>query len=60
MVELAGKIHEMQKARDAERDAWMIASGLTVLRFDNEDVWERLDFVLEEIVKALSLASADS
>ncbi len=54
VIELDGKIHEMQEARDAERDAWMVASGLTVLRFENEDVWERLDFVLEEIVKALT------
>ncbi len=58
VVELDGKIHEMQEARDAARDAWMIASGLTVLRFKNEDVWERLDFVLEEIVKALILNSS--
>ena len=43
VVELDGKIHSKQKERDAERDAWMIASGLTVLRFENKAVWNHLD-----------------
>ncbi len=58
VIELDGKIHDTQKAQDAARDMWMLASGLTVLRFENEDVRKRLDFVLEEIVKALILSSA--
>lgn len=57
VVELDGMIHKTQKARDEERDAWMVASGFTVLRFENNDVRERLDFVLEEISKVLILSS---
>lgn len=55
VVELDGKIHDRQKEQDAERDAWMMASGLTVLRFENEAVWNRLDLVLDKICECLAL-----
>lgn len=53
VIELDGRIHDKQKARDAMRDDWMIASGLTVLRFENETVQERLDIVLDRICECL-------
>ena len=53
VVELDGKIHDSRKVQDAERDAWMVESGLTVLRFENEAVWHRLDTVLEKICEHL-------
>jgi very-short-patch-repair endonuclease len=49
VIELDGKIHQTQQEKDAERDAWMEASGLTILRFENEAIWDRLECVLEEI-----------
>ncbi|MGB3298450.1 MAG: DUF559 domain-containing protein [Phormidesmis sp.] len=55
VIELDGTIHDRQKERDAERDAWMMASGLTVLRFENEAVWNRLDLVLDKICERLAL-----
>jgi very-short-patch-repair endonuclease len=53
VIELDGKIHQMHQERDAERDAWMEASGLTVLRFENEAIWNQLECVLEEISQHL-------
>jgi len=57
VVELDGEIHRQRQHRDAERDAWMNASGLTVLRFDNEATQHRLDEVLREICKHLKASS---
>ena len=39
VIELDGAIHKGRQDHDAERDAWMIANGLTVLRFKNETIW---------------------
>jgi very-short-patch-repair endonuclease len=60
VIELNGKIHQAQQARDADRDAWMLASGLTVLRFDNEAIWNRLKSVLEEIFQHVMKGSMPS
>lgn len=49
VIELDGPIHNQLKARDTERDAWMRANGLNVLRFENDCVQNDLITVLEEI-----------
>ena len=57
-IEVDGGVHDTQKERDAERDAWLAASGLTVLRFENEAVSDRLEGVLREICLCLPEAGA--
>ncbi len=51
VVEVDGKVHEQQREADGIRDAWMREQGLTVLRFTNEQVFEDLEGVLEEIAE---------
>jgi very-short-patch-repair endonuclease len=53
VVELDGPIHELQREADAERQAWLEAEGLTVLRFKNDDVLDGLNLVLEAIQKRI-------
>ena len=53
VVEIDGPIHEQQRARDSERDAWMQACGLRVLRFENAEVFEELEEALAEIKRFL-------
>ncbi|MEM7794401.1 MAG: DUF559 domain-containing protein [Cyanobacteria bacterium P01_C01_bin.118] len=53
VVEIDGPIHERQRDRDAERDAWMQNCGLRVLRFKNTQVFEELEGVLVEIGRFL-------
>ena len=49
VIELDGAIHKYQTEQDAERDAWMQANGLTVLRFANASVLDDLPTVLTTI-----------
>ncbi len=55
VVELDGNVHdsEKQKDHDARRDEVMKDLDLIVLRFKNEEVFDDLDKVLEEIKKHL-------
>ncbi len=54
VIEVDGGVHNQKKEQDAERDACLTASGLTVLRFENEAVSDRLESVLKEICLWLS------
>jgi very-short-patch-repair endonuclease len=56
VVEVDGEIHESQTGRDAERDAFLTALGLRVLRFPNALVLKDIYAVLHEI----RLAAEDS
>ncbi len=58
IVELDGGIHEFQKDYDAERAAHLIARGLRILRFKNEEVCADLPGVLKTIIEACSLAGS--
>ena len=49
VIELDGAIHQSQVERDAEREAWMQANGLTVLRFANASILDDLPAVLTAI-----------
>jgi very-short-patch-repair endonuclease len=51
IVELDGESHgfESRIEQDAERDAWFVSQGYTVLRFTNEQVLTNLEGVVEVI-----------
>ncbi|WP_242023015.1 type ISP restriction/modification enzyme [Pseudanabaena mucicola] len=57
VIELDGGIHELQKDRDSDRDAYLKANGLQVLRFPNEEITQNLPQVLQTITNHLSLLS---
>jgi very-short-patch-repair endonuclease len=52
-VELDGEPHfnVIAEERDVERDRYLLEKGIVVLRFENRDVFENLEFVLEAIRK---------
>jgi len=55
VIEVDGPIHDQQQADDANREEYLKRIGLTVLRFRNEDVLERLSEVTATICKALEV-----
>ena len=48
-IEIDGEIHLAQKEYDKERTDYLVSSGLKVLRFKNEDVENRLEWVIDTI-----------
>ena len=52
IVELDGDIHELQKEYDADREEFLIAVGLHIIRFTNEEITKNLKNVLQMIVEA--------
>lgn len=59
-IEIDGKIHLNKRAYDKERTRFLESSGLTVLRFKNEDVETRIEWVLERISEAILKNSTHS
>jgi very-short-patch-repair endonuclease len=55
VIELDGGIHELQKDRDSDRDTYLKANGLQVLRLQNEEITQNLPQVLQTITNHLSL-----
>ena len=57
VIELDGSQHyePENKASDQDRDEWMRAQGIKVLRFSNSDVRRNFSGVCEEIMKQLGL-----
>ncbi|MGZ5988765.1 MAG: endonuclease domain-containing protein [Rhizomicrobium sp.] len=55
VIEVDGATHssEAEMAHDAERDAFMRERGWRIVRVTNNDVYERLEDVLEAIFRAL-------
>jgi very-short-patch-repair endonuclease len=51
VLEVDGDIHLYRKEYDQERTNYLESTGLVVLRFNNEDIETRLDWVLDEIGK---------
>jgi very-short-patch-repair endonuclease len=49
VVELDGKIHELQKEHDQAREYVLKSLGLKVVRFTNEEIEDDLDAVVEVI-----------
>jgi very-short-patch-repair endonuclease len=56
VIELDGEIHETQKDRDGDRNTWMQANGLTVLRFGNQEILQNIEKVLQHITSGPSPA----
>ena len=52
VVEVDGEIHRSQMEHDEERDAYLTAQGLRVLRFPNERILNDIYAVLHEIRSA--------
>jgi len=50
-IELDGEIHQRQQEYDAQRTERLQSFGVTVLRFNNQDVIDETDQVLEEILE---------
>ena len=50
VIELDGEIHQRQQEHDAQRTEQLQYYGVTVLRFNNQDVIEETDKVLVEIL----------
>ncbi len=51
IVELDGESHDFESRiqSDAERDAWFVSQGYTVLRFTNEQILTNLEGVVDTI-----------
>jgi very-short-patch-repair endonuclease len=56
IVELDGESHDFEPRieQDAERDAWFVSQGYTVVRFTNEQVLTNLEGVVEAIRRETS------
>lgn len=48
-VEIDGEIHKYRKQYDKEKDEYLINTGLKVLRFNNEEVINDIESVLQRI-----------
>jgi very-short-patch-repair endonuclease len=59
-VELDGGHHLSRKQYDHERTVWLRNRGYVVLRFWNNDVMTKTDFVVETIRKSLLSPTAPS
>ena len=57
IVEIDSDAHAFQEARDARREAYLVAQGYRVVRFDNSDVLNNLEGTLELL---WDLTKADS
>lgn len=54
IVELDGGQHTEQIGHDEKRTRWLMSQGFRVLRFWNHEVFEHIEAVGDEIVKALT------
>ncbi len=53
-IEVDGNIHDTQFLEDAQRQGELESLGIRFLRFKNEEVFEKLDWVLKEIGREIS------
>ena len=53
VIEVDGGQHADMQSADAVRTAWLEAQGFRVLRFWNDDVLQRIELVLEEVLRML-------
>jgi very-short-patch-repair endonuclease len=61
LIEIDGSIHERAdvQANDTAKTVHAIASGFRVLRFANNDVWDRPEWVLAQVRDALNNRLSD-
>jgi very-short-patch-repair endonuclease len=53
VIEVDGGQHVDMPLADDARTAWLGTEGFRVLRFWNDDVMQRMELVLEEVIRAL-------
>jgi len=58
VIELDGRVHESMLAEDAARSEVLVAYGLPVLRFRNDDVESDIESVLSSIAAAIQRPNA--
>jgi very-short-patch-repair endonuclease len=56
VIEVDGTIHDYTPDEDALRQAFIESRGITVIRFRNEDILERLDSSVAQIQATLKIA----
>jgi very-short-patch-repair endonuclease len=54
VIELDGAVHDQQSRQDRDRDQWMQANSITVLRFRNAEVADNTEAVLNAIAEVIS------
>ena len=59
-VELDGSSHDYKYEYDEQRTEFLQKQGIRVLRFSNEQVWQGLDSVVDEIVRVGRLIKDDA
>ena len=59
-VELDGSSHDYKYEYDEQRTEFLQNQGIRVLRFSNEQVWQGIDFVVDEIVRVGRLIKDDA
>jgi len=55
IVELDGEYHEKIKKEDKERDDYLREQGFRVLRFTNDQVFDRIEWILQTIADELAI-----
>jgi very-short-patch-repair endonuclease len=58
VIEIDGMIHLSRHAYDSERTKYLESSGLNVIRFNNNDIESRIEWVLEKIDTYLNNSQA--
>jgi hypothetical protein len=56
VIEIDGQTHERYATYDRERQAYLEAQGLTVLRFTNHEVLSQAEAVIEAVLGAIQMA----
>ena len=59
-IEVDGEIHDHQREHDEERTSTLTMRGIRVIRFRNEDVLDRLDWVLQILRSEILPPSAET
>lgn len=55
IIEIDGEVHDFQKQRDKERDNILKEKfGLRILRYSNEEVLIKTEWVLEDLIKKIN------
>ena len=60
-IEIDGRHHNLpeHKLADSERDGYLCALGITVMRYSNQDIQRNFHAVCEDILKRLGLTAMD-
>ena len=60
-IELDGKVHNFQKARDKERDNLLQQKfGLKIVRYKNEEILENTEKIVEDLVRKIKYTTQNT